>query len=131
MVRPCAHFDLSMSEDCVICKQPIVGGTGVTLGEKGSSTINRASAARIDTINAIPGQQECRRKYCNPQQIAKTVKLGKQEVQPARHVLRSAEQQFNFCTDCFFCGKPATFGKKRKSSDVFTVRTVEMRDTIL
>ena len=92
---------MEVSEDCVICKQPIVGGTGVTLGEKGSSIINRASAARIDTINAIPGQQiheECRRKYCNPQQIAKTVKLGKQEVQPARLVLRSAEQQFNFCT---------------------------------
>ena len=65
------------------------------------------------------------------QQIAQTIKLGKQEVQPARHVLRSAEQQFNFSTDCFFCGKPAMFGKKRKSSDVFTVKTVEVRDTIL
>ena len=120
---------MEVSEKCVICKQPIVGGTGVTLGEKGSSAINKASAARIDTINAIPGQQiheECRRKYCNPQQIAKSVKLGKQEVQPSRHVLRSAEQQFNFHTDCFFCGKPATFGKKRKSSDSFMVRTVEM-----
>ncbi len=108
---------MEVSEKCVICKQPIVGGTGVTLGEKGSSAINKASAARIDTIKAIPGQQiheECRRKYCNPQQIAKSVKLGKQEVQPSRHVLRSAEQQFNFHTDCFFCGKPAIFGKNER-----------------
>ena len=46
-------------------------------------------------------------------------------------MLRSAERQFNFSTDCFFCGKPATLGRKRKSSYVVLVRTVETRDTIL
>lgn len=51
--------------------------TGVpssTLTEKGSSTINCASNARKDSIHAMPGDKihrECRRKYCNPHQIAK------------------------------------------------------------
>ena len=131
---------MEVAEHCVICKQPIDRETspGATLTEKGCSTINRASEARIDTVNAIPGQQvhkECRRKYCNPQQIAITVKRGKEGVQHAadtgRPALRSAEKQFNFSTDCFFCAKPAAFGRKRKSTDVFQVRTVEVRDNIL
>ena len=48
-----------------------------------------------------------------------------------QQVLRSAERQFNFSTDCFYCGKPATFGRQRKDSDVVPVRTVETRDTII
>lgn len=88
-------------------------------------------------ITAIPGQQvhkECRQKYCNPQQIARAAKLGMEGAQSVADVgrqLRSAEKLFNFNSDCFFCGRPATFGKKRKSSDVVQVRTVEVRDTIL
>ena len=72
---------MEMAEGCVICKQPIDRGTspGVTLSEKGSSAVNKASEARSDTVNAVPGQQvhkECRHKYCNPQQIGRAVKLG-------------------------------------------------------
>ena len=79
--------------------------------------------------------QECRRKYCNPQQMARIVKLSKKShgaaVDPARHQLGSAEKQSNFSTDCFFCGTPATLGRKRRSSIVFPVKRVELRDTIL
>ena len=45
--------------------------------------------------------------------------------------LRSAERQFKYSTHCFYCGEPATCGKKRKSYDVVAVRTVETKDTIL
>ena len=45
--------------------------------------------------------------------------------------VRSAESPFNFSTDCFFCGKPAILGRKRKTPDVFQVKTVETRDAIL
>ena len=130
---------LEVSEDCIICKQPLEGtSTTATLGEKGSASINKANYSRNDTIHSLAGQQvhqECRRKYCNPQQIARVAKLGKQKygtaVDTARHQLRSAEKQFNFSTDCFFCGTPAKLGRKRRSSNVFPVQTVELRDTIL
>ncbi len=73
---------------------------------------------------------ECRRNYCNPQQIARAVKLGVQQTDTERRTLRSTEMQFNFSTDCFFCGNPAIFGRKR-NCDVVLVETVEVRDTIL
>ena len=109
-------------EVCVICKQPIANEVPVTLGEKGSTTINKASETRFDVIHAIPGQHvhyECRRKYSNPQQIARVTKLGKQEAQhglaanSGKVTLRSAEKQFNFSADCFFlCSKVSTEEKK-------------------
>ena len=130
---------LEVSEDCIICKQPLEETSPTaTLGEKGSASINKASDSRNDTIHSLAGQQvhqECRRKYCNPQQIARVAKLGNQKygtaVDTARHQLRSSEKQFNFSTDCFFCGTPATLGRKRRSSNVFPVQTVQLRDTIL
>ena len=60
------------------------------------------------------------RMHCSPQQIARDLKLGQQEIKPSTsestggHALRSTEKQFNFKTDCFFCGEPATFGKSGK-----------------
>ena len=115
-----------MSEDCIICKQPLEGTSPTaTPGEKGSASINKASDSKNDTIHSMAGQQvhqECRRKYCNPQQRARIVKLGKQRygtaVDTTRHQLRSAEKQSNFSTDCFFCGTPATLGRKRRSNSV-------------
>jgi len=40
-------------------------------------------------------------------------------------------KQFNFKTDCFFCGELITFGKKRKSYDVLPVKSVKVNDTVL
>ena len=121
---------------CAICKNPV--GTGVpssTLTEKGSSTINQASNARKDSIQTMPGEkvhQDCRRKYCNPYQIAKDT--NQEESMPStssgRPVLRSSEEGFSFKTDCFFCGRPAKFGRKRKY-DVLQVKTIGLKDTIL
>ena len=125
---------------CVICKQPVqVDGPSppATLGEKGSISINKASESRG---HSWPGQQvhqDCRRKYCNPHQIAKTLKLGEQGHGSAIQTpaLRSAERQFTWNTDCFFCGQPAKTGSKRKgyaaNATVKTAKTIEVRDTIL
>ena len=102
-------------------------------------SINKAREERGDTIYCTPGEQvhqECRTKYCKPEQIVKDLRKKDQAqegtVLPAqKQVLRSAERPFNFSTHFFFCGKPALVGKKRKTPDVFQVKTVETRDTIL
>ncbi len=123
---------MEVSEVCVICNQ-LIDGTSptATLGEKGSLSTNKASQSRGDSIHSKSGQkvhQDCRRKYCNPQQVAK--QLG-HNIQKSG--LRSSEGQFTWSTDCFFCGQPANLGRKRKSSgnDVFQVKTIEMKDKIL
>jgi len=130
-------MDVLEGHACAICKKPIESLPKVTLGEKGSASINRASKERNDTLHCASGDQvhqECRRKYCAPNQIAKVLK---QNVQPSAatssstRVLRSEEQEFSFRTDFFYCGTPALLGRKRKASDVLPVRTLETRDTIL
>lgn len=96
---------------CPICKELAVVGEQppTTLGVKGSDAINRASADRKDVIQTLPGQQvhkECRKKYCNPHQIAKAV--NEKEEGPSIQclpVLRSTEREFNYQTECLFCGK--------------------------
>ena len=74
--------------------------------------------------------KDCRRKYCNPDQIAKDTK--QEESTPStssdRHLLRSSEGGFSFATDCFFCGRPAKLGRKRKKYDV---QTIGLKDTLL
>ena len=78
--------------------------------------------------------QECRRKYCKPDEIAKILRLKGQQstaVITVKQVLRSAEKVFDFSTDCFLCGESVTIGRKRKSTEVVTVKMVEIRETIL
>ena len=89
--------------------------------------------SRKDSIHTVPGEKvhkDCRRKYCKPDQIAKDTK---QEASTSsdRHVLRSSEEGFSFATDCFFCGGPAKFGRKRKKYDVLQVKTIGLKDTLL
>ena len=47
-----------------------------------------------------------------------------------RPVLRSSEEDFSFKTDCFFCGRPAKLGRKRKY-DVLQVKTIGIKETVL
>ena len=48
-----------------------------------------------------------------------------------KQVLRSAEKEFNFSINCFYCGEPAISGRKRNGIQVIPVRIVETKDTIL
>ena len=57
---------MEVSEECVICGQPIRISSKATLGEKGSASINKVSKERNDTVYCTPGQQihqECHHKY--------------------------------------------------------------------
>lgn len=75
----CLAMDVSEDQVCVICKKPIELLPKVTLGEKGSATINRVSKERNETLQCEPGDQvhqECRRKYCAPNQIAEAAKCS-------------------------------------------------------
>ena len=71
------------------------------------------------SLHCTAGQQvhqECRHKYCAPNQIAKALRQTVQQgvaTNTGQQVLRSAERQFNFSTDCFYCCKPATFGREK------------------
>ena len=118
-------------EECAICKLPIGTSPKAVLGEKGSISINKASEERSDSIHCTPGQQvhqECRKKYCKPDQVAKDLRQKSTQegivVHAQKQVLRSAESPFNFSTDFFFCAKPAILGRKRKTPDLFQVKTV-------
>jgi len=120
-------MDLSLSEECAICNKPIGTSPKATLGEKGCVSINKASEEKNQTVHCVPGQlvhQECRRKYCKPNQTFQTIKQKEDESMTGKITLRSAQREFNFSTDCFFCGKSALVAKKRKSSEVVPVRTV-------
>ena len=96
-------MDIPEDQVCVICKKPIGSLSKVTLAEKGSATINRVSKERNETLQCMPGDQvhqECRRKYCAPNQIAKDLKQNVlQPTSSSQRVLRSAEPEFNFHTN--------------------------------
>ena len=106
--------------NCVICKEPLDKGEIVTLGEKGSASVNCASLERNDsTICTVPGQQVhqyCRKIHCNPNKIAQAKRLSIQSpgTSLANSVLRSKENSFSFNHDCFYCGTPVDGGEQRK-----------------
>ena len=85
-------------------------------------------------LHCMPGDivhQGCRCKYCNPHQIANDT--HQEEPMPStssngRPVIRSSEEGFSFKTDCFFCGRTAKLGRKRKY-DVFEVKTIGIKET--
>ena len=56
--------------------------------------------------------------------------MNKQTVQP-RSDLRSVKAQFKFQEHCLFCGQPAEYDKKRRSADIFSVRTEKFKHVIL
>ena len=132
-------MDYFEPDQCAICTQPFnrtEKRPSSALGKKGCSRINQASIKRNDSITVVPGEkvhQDCRRKYCNPQQIAKATrqKESKAGTSSNKHVLRSSEGGFNFRTDCLFCGRPAKCGRKRKTRDVLQVKTVEFKETLI
>ncbi len=143
-------------EVCVICQQPLgkyrneakgvhnqpcylVGDLPcATLTDKGCASINKAIEEREDANAIQPSpreriHQDCRRNYCKPDQVAKSlrIKQGIGETAFKRPALRSDDDKFSFKSNCFFCGQQAMAGNKRKAFDVISVRTIEYKDTVL
>ena len=90
--------------NCIICKEPLDQGPDsaiVTLGEKGSASVNRASLERNDsTICTVPGQQVhqyCRKIHCNPNKIAQAKRENAQtpDTSISHSKRRSAENAFS------------------------------------
>ena len=96
---------MELSEQCAICSQPIGTLPKVTLGEKKSLTINKASEERNETVLCVPGQvvhQECRRKYYKSCHNSQATEVQPHEDMIENIALRSTQRKFNFSTDCFF-----------------------------
>ena len=135
------YTDTLMDEtvNCVIYDKSLSGeGDVVTLKEKGSEGINRASTERFDSITTVPGQQvhqNCRREYCRPSSIKRAKRSVSEETTNSRRSFtRKAEQCFSFKTDCFFCGTKVEFGlnsKRKRLGEAFSVTTIETKDTTL
>ena len=109
-------------ETCVLCNEDIENGKAkVTIKEKGSQGINKASKSRQDTIVTSAGQklhQNCRKSYTNPKYIA----LANRDVTNESNVpsLRS-KVEFDFKKHCLFCGQLASVYDKKRKNDVYPV----------
>lgn len=121
-------------EKCVICDQSLSNGfPPVQLRQKGSDSINKASKARGSNITTKVGQCvhiQCRKVFTNPKQISSDQKRMKVQESPSFCTLRSETPQFKFKEHCLFCGEAAKCENKKRSVDVFPVRTSDFQSNI-
>lgn len=125
-------------EECIICKQSIQSRSVVTIGVKGSATINESSVLRRDNIVAEPGQhvhQECRMNYVNPNVIKRDLKRKTEghevNVNSMVVIRRSQDVPFDYGKSCLFCGQPDLFSGKKKEFELVKVRTKQFQESIL
>ena len=114
---------------CAICQKSLDNGNDVaTLREEGSDGINRASRESNDLIQTVPGKkvhQTFRREYIHPSYINRAKKKERESSISSR---RSLDRK----TDCFFCRTNVDLqGQKRRKGDVFRVKTLETKHTVL
>ena len=118
-------MEISEDHEYVVCKKPIGALPKATMGEKGSASINKPSKERNYSLNYTAGQQvhqECCRKYCAPNQIANALSRTVQRdiaTNTGQKILRSAETQFKFSTDCFFVVNQQYLEEREKCQMLF------------
>ena len=116
-------------DNCGIYQEPLSNGKPiVTLQQKGSDGVNRASRLRGDSLQSEAGDKvhiDCRRIYCKPESTT-----NETSTQQQRNT-RSTQTTFAFPEHCLFCGLPAKCKRKRTDYDVFQVRTTEFKDNLL
>lgn len=107
-------------DECKICKKAFLGAEAiVTLRKKGCEGIARASLSRGDDIHTEPGQQvhkECRKVYCNENEIAASKRKSAIDTGTSageQRILRSARSPFVYKEHCLFCGGSDTFNHRR------------------
>ena len=121
-------------DKCILCNNDVeASGETVALRQKGADSINKASKLRGDEIEAKPGlvvHKSCRLEYTNTKSIDLFKrKEGESAAAPKRLLL--SETTFDFQTDCVFCGKSAKSKRPHDKSQLSSVRTLEIKNTIL
>ena len=129
-----------MEEICLFCGESLKeGGQPTCTVSRGIETIIQRSLENEDGLHAklvdcssIVVHTNCRKNYTRPaKKLSSTVKMG-----PEKPNLRSEIREFDFKTDCFFCGEEASSrieknkGVKNRRS-IYEVRTIEMRDNVI
>lgn len=121
---------------CIICKTYIEDTKSASvLGAKGCQGLLQASKERGDTIDANIGDRvhkECRQQYTNKLLIKRDNNKALRAVSPeCPRSLRSKESPISFARDCFFCGQPAIYGKRKGFKyEYYPVRTKDFQAKI-
>ncbi|CAH3024292.1 unnamed protein product [Porites evermanni] len=102
---------------CAICQKSLDNVNDViTLRQKGSEGINRASTERNDLIQTVPSQkvhQRCRREYCHPSYINRAKKKERESSISSRRSLdRKTEAKTN-SFDLYFKPEPKANSRRR------------------
>lgn len=131
----------SLDTDCIFCGNNLEGDT--VLVEKGLESIIQASLTVKDGLHEklkgktkIIVHRSCRQKYTRPSSIKAAIRQKEScEIgQSTSTVLRSSEGKFDYKTDCFICGKPASVDIKAphdRRKPVHLVSTLEIREKFL
>ena len=130
------YFSFSFSnKTCIICNTIIDDeNLAVQLRQKGCDGIISASKARGKDMHPEPGHwvhKECRRIYCNPQQIEKDSRTLENE-QPScdSPTLRSGSSAFLSNEQCLFCGQIIKRDTKKRGRDIHDVTELSMAKEI-
>lgn len=125
-------------DNCVFCQQQLGESGTTTLGQKGCDGIKQASEERGEDILVTVGQRvhtECRRKYCNPHEVAQFNRQKRSfEAMEAESVgcrRRSADPAFSYRDMCLFCGMPDKYDGKKNNFKLIPVRTFDFQKRLL
>ena len=119
---------------CPICEEPLTNGQNtIKVTKKGSEGISRASEKRKRKLQIPAGQsvhEQCRHDYCNKHCIARDLKQEQNAPSTSSPCKRRSQEPFRFAEQCLFCAQPANLSGRRKSLDVYPVRTSDFQPKI-
>lgn len=122
-----------------LCQQSLANGQQtVMLREKRSLSVKKASEQRGDYIKTYTGQiihKRCRKEYCNPYLINRSIKVkAGTRISPVQSCrLRSWKPVFSYQEHCLFCSQPVVCARKKRAYDdtlVFPVRTLDFKVSV-
>ena len=125
----------SSDTPCVLCNEDISGvpqEDTVSLGKKGSATVNQNSEERGNEVRTQERQRahkECRKRWGVKYYIQAA--KSKEQIDTASPCkLRSQNKKFEISQDCIFCCQPAQCDGRRRGYDVFPVKTAAFETPI-
>ena len=118
-------------ETCAICRESLADGQlTVSLGKKGSDSINKTSNGRGDAIQTVAGQtlhKDCRRDYIHKRNLVKQ-DPSISSVSPIK--ARRSSESFDYRHHCIFCTQTAKVNNRKRGHEVFNVRMLEFQESI-